>query len=106
MINETNLINDEFEDMLRTATNEVLSELGLKDRVRIRIIQPEIDSDYYGVGLIERTGPATSNHPHFKTDSAEALTAVHGGRITVESLKPLVLREVLKIFPEVASAVA
>lgn len=103
MVNNTDLINDDFETMLRTATNEVLNELGLAGRVRIRIIQPEVDSDRFGVGLTERTGPTTSNHPHFKIDSAEALTAVHGGRITVESLKLLVLREVLKIFPEVAA---
>jgi len=102
MENDKNLFDDDFGEMLRIATNEVLNELGLNDRVRIRIIQPEVDSDRFGVGLTERTGPKTSNHPHFKIDSAEAQTAVHGGRITVESLKPLALREVLKIFPEVA----
>jgi len=102
MINDKNLFDDDFGEMLRIVTNELLNELGLNDRVRIRIIQPEVDSDRYGVGLTERTGPTTSNYPHFKIDSAEALTAVHGGCITVESLKPLVFREILKIFPEVA----
>jgi hypothetical protein len=105
MTNNDDLHDDNFEDMIRTATNEILNELGLADRVRIRIIQPEIDSDRVGVGLTERTGPTTSNYPHFRIDSAEVLTAVHGGRITVESLKPLVLREVLKIFPATAVAV-
>src|ERR1700738_4789767 len=102
MTNNNNLHDDNFEDMLRTATNEVLNELGLADHVKIRIIQHEIDSACVGVGLTERTEPTTSKYPHFKIDSAEALTAVHGGEITVESLKPLVLREILKIFPEVA----
>ncbi len=98
MQNENDLINDAFGDDLRTATTEVLEEQGFGN-VRVNDVQPEIDSDRYVVGLTERTGPNTSKYHAFRIDSAEALIAVHGGHITVESLKPLVLREVLRLFP-------
>ena len=94
------LVEDEFDRMLRTATTDVINERGLADTVRVSEISTQIDSDRYVVGLKQKTLRARSVYHSFYIDPAEALRAVSGGLITVDTLKALVRREIVKIFPE------
>jgi hypothetical protein len=41
--------DNSFENITRTATNEVLAERGLSEQHRVYDVQPEIDTDYFVV---------------------------------------------------------
>ena len=97
------IVEDEFDRMLRTATNDMIKERGLADTVRLSEIAPQIDSDHYVVGLKQKTGRSRSSYYSFYVDPAEALTAVGGGYVTVDAVKGLVRREMMKIFPDSAT---
>jgi hypothetical protein len=97
MQNENNLRGDDLAQRIETATKEVIAERGLADRITVQGAQPKQDSDRYAVGLHDEQAEAGSRFPWFYIDPLE----VHEhDAITVETLKPVITRELLKIFPE------
>ncbi|MEK6333931.1 MAG: hypothetical protein AABM67_03220 [Acidobacteriota bacterium] len=101
MQNENNLFAvDDLAQRIETATKEVIAERGLTDRVTVQGAEPKQDSDRFTVGLHDEQAEAGSRFPWFYIDPLE----VHaGGAITVETLKPVIRRELLKLFPESAT---
>src|SRR5688500_14367022 len=91
---------DDLAKRIETATIEVLKERGLADRVTVRGAELKQDSDRYAVGLRDKGAEAGSRFPWFYIDPLE----VHAGdAITVETLKPVIRRELLRLFPESAT---
>src|SRR2546423_385769 len=100
MQNQNDLFDDDdLSKKIESATQEMLAELGLDNRVTVKGAEPKQDSDRYAIGLHDEQAEAGSRFPWFYVDSAEVLTAVNGGEITVEVLKPFIRRELLKGFP-------
>jgi hypothetical protein len=90
--------NNSFENITREATNQVLAERELRDRVRVSDVEPTIDSDDFVVGLKETVEQGKIRRHSFRIDAAEAVQQPQGD--TVEGVKPLVDRELLKLFPK------
>jgi len=91
--------HNSFENITRTATNQVLAERELSERLLVYDVQPEIDTDGFVVGLKEKVEPEERPKYHsFRIDAAEAVGQPQGD--TVEGVKPLVDRELLKLFPK------
>jgi hypothetical protein len=91
--------DNNLKSIIRTATNEVLVERGLSERWRVYDVHPEIDSDCFVVGLAEKVQPGEHpKYPSFRIDAAEIIQQPRGE--TVEGVKPLVDRELSKLFPE------
>lgn len=91
--------DNNLKSIIRTATNEVLIERGLSERWRVYDVQPEINSDYFVVGLGEKVQPGEHpKYPSFRIDAAEIIQQPQGE--TVEGVKPLVTHQLLGLFPE------
>jgi hypothetical protein len=90
---------DNLETKIREATREALRELNLDAKVRLDSVNRQIDSTKIHVGLAERVGPQNTEFHSFAVQPEEALEAQGGAAITVESLKPFVIRELQKLFP-------
>jgi 8-oxo-dGTP pyrophosphatase MutT (NUDIX family) len=93
------LIIDEFEQLLRAATKEVIIELGLDEIVIVGDIEPkDNDQECYVVGLRHLVGPKQYARRWFYVTYLDVLTSAKGGRITNEELKPFVRAELVKLF--------
>ncbi|HKB66320.1 MAG TPA: hypothetical protein VKC61_10725 [Pyrinomonadaceae bacterium] len=91
-----------FENRVRDASRAALEDLGLSNTVKVTDARRDIESSRVSVDLTEQTGPTEFSYHSFYLDSVEASNAAGGGYMTLEILKPLALREILKIFPESA----
>ena len=104
-MNNELLIVDEFEQMLNTARKQILNDLGLAGSIRPNGIQQDPGSDRYDVGLKQYKDGGKTDYYSFSVDSAEALTGPRGG-FSMDTVKDIVRREILKIFPDATPAAA
>ena len=88
---------NEFPGKIRTAAREVLEEVRLNDRVRVDNVERQPDSNRFDVDLKEQSGPTEFLFHRFTVDPIQALRAKEG--VTSDSLKPIIRREILKLFP-------
>ena len=88
---------------IATATNQILKELGLSDRVTVTGVQPKLGSTRYAIGLTEQTAAKGLVLHHFYIDHVEVMNDPRNLGRTVEGLKRYVRREVEKLFPEPAT---
>jgi hypothetical protein len=73
------------EDKISAATNMVLAERGLSNRVKIDLVQRQLDSDRYDVDL----NVDASEFPRFIVDPKNALADTGGVGLTPDSFVPL-----------------
>ena len=95
---ETKIINDDLGKRIRTATKEVLDELGLSDWVEVRGVDEKGFS--FVVGLTKHTGPP-AEFCSFFIEAAEVSKSVQFGYVSIEALKPFIRREVSQAFPKI-----
>lgn len=88
---------------IRIATKEILEELQLADRVEVSVPCFDPQSVRYYVDLTDRSDPPATKYLSFSLGQRDIVIASDRANAAVDSWKPFILPEILKLFPNAAT---